>query len=282
MSITREEFNLLREYIKEQSGIALDYGKEYLIESRLTFLMVQCGCLNFGELYRKLVKDNGNLRNKVIDAITTNETLWFRDDTFFNALADNVVPWLIERARSREVRIWSAACSTGQEPYSIAMLIENAVSKGGSGSPPFERFEILATDISPSAIFMAVSARYSHLAISRGMREDFLSRYFNKDGAVYELDKKIRSIVKFKQMNLKDSFMHLGKFDFILCRNVLIYFSDDFKRDIYSKVCMVLQPDGLLAIGASESLSHLTSHFEQSLAGESVLYGLQGAGAAAI
>ncbi len=254
MAISREEFDLFREYIKAKSGITLNYGKEYLIESRLSVLMAQSGCSSFRELYEKISLNGNDLGQKVIDAMTTNETLWFRDATFFSALEKKVVPWLMEKARTRKVRIWSAASSTGQEPYSLAMVLDSALEKAGPGAVPAARFEILATDISPSVISMAVSGRYSQLAISRGMRKDFLERYFRKDGMVYTIDEKIRKMVSFRQRNLKDSFSSLGKFDLILCRYVLIYFTDEFKDQICTNFQGAMQDDGLLALGATEHI----------------------------
>ncbi|MBF0310239.1 MAG: protein-glutamate O-methyltransferase CheR [Magnetococcales bacterium] len=262
----------MRNLIHDQSGILLGPGKEYLVENRLTVIMLQNGCDNFKQLHRKLVEDTGPLRAKVIDAMTTNETLWFRDSTFVSALTDFVVPNLLEKARKQgKVRIWSAACSTGQEPYSMAMLLEDGARRI-SNPPPPDRFEILATDISPSSIFIASSGRYSQLAISRGMREPFLERYFTKKGMVYEVNPEIRSRVTFKNFNLKDSFVPHGRFDFIMIRNVMIYFADDLKRELYTKLRQSLLPDGFLTIGASESPRGYTSDFEQVLVGGSALY----------
>ncbi len=254
MAISREEFDLFREYIKAKSGITLNYGKEYLIESRLSVLMAQSGCASFRELYDKVSLNGNDLGKKVIDAMTTNETLWFRDATFFGAMEKKVIPWLMEKARRQRVRIWSAASSTGQEPYSVAMMLDSALEKAGPGAPPAARFEITATDISPSVIFMAVSGRYSQLAISRGMRKDFLERYFRKDGMVYTIDEKIQKMVRFRQLNLKDSFASLGKFDLILCRYVLIYFSDELKDQICTNFHGAMQPESLLALGATEHI----------------------------
>lgn len=272
MAISREEFDLFRHYIKEKSGITLNYGKEYLIESRLSVLMAQNSCNSFREFYT-IVSLNGNgLGKKVIDAMTTNETLWFRDSTFYKALENKVIPWLIEKAKTKTVRIWSAACSTGQEPYSIAMLIDSALRKAGPGAPPRERFQIVASDISPSAIFMAVAGRYSQLAISRGMPPQYLSRYFKKEGMVYSLDEKVRKMVTFKQFNLKDSTASLGRFDFICCRYVLIYFTDEFKREIYGKFHKAMAMDSLLAIGATESIRGCYEDFNNILVERGVLY----------
>ena len=272
MAVSREEFDLFRNYIKEKSGITLNYGKEYLIESRLSVLLAQNGCDTFKELYHKVSLNGNDLGKKVIDAMTTNETLWFRDATFYAALESKVIPWLIEKGKSRTVRIWSAASSTGQEAYSMAMLIDSALKKKGAGAPPLNNFQIIGTDISPSAIFMAVSGRYSQLAISRGMRPDLLSRYFEKDGMVYTINEAIRKIVTFKQFNLKDTFLSLGKFDLILCRYVLIYFSDELKSDILSKFHKVLQKDSFMAIGATESIRGCSNDFDTLTIGRGTFY----------
>ncbi|MBF0621713.1 MAG: protein-glutamate O-methyltransferase CheR [Magnetococcales bacterium] len=284
MAITTEEFNLIRNFIHEHSGILVNEGKEYLVENRLTVLLVQNGCNNFKDLYDKLQADTGPLRAKVVDAMTTNETLWFRDASFSTALSDHIVPALVKKAASRptgKIRIWSAACSTGQEPYSVAMLIEHTARKMGAGAPKLDQFEIQATDISPSAVFIAKTGRYSQLAISRGMRPAFLDRYFEKKGMAYEVSQEIRSLVTFKNFNLKDSFTPHGRFDFLLCRNVLIYFSDELKKEIYSKIHGCLVPDGLLAIGASESPRGYTSDFEQVMMGGAAMFRPSRGGAAA-
>lgn len=279
MAITPEEFELIRKFIHEHSGILIGEGKEYLVENRLTTLLVQNGCETFRDLHQKLVADSGPLRNKVVDAMTTNETLWFRDDSFFTALSSTIIPWLIEKSSKQPlVRIWSAACSTGQEPYSLAMLIDDAMARMNLSGPTLAKFEILATDISPSALMIAQTARYSQLAISRGMRQNFLDRYFEKKGMAYELVPSLRQIVKFKQFNLKSSFREHGQFDMILIRNVLIYFSDELKKEIYAKLHGSLAADGLLTIGASESPRGYTTDFEQIMVGSSAMFRPKGAG----
>ena len=174
MAITPEEFQLMRTFLHDHSGILINEGKEYLLENRLVVLLVQHGCETFLELYKKLLVDTGPLRGKVVDAMTTNETLWFRDASFSAALESYVVPELINKAKQGcNVRVWSAACSTGQEPYSLAMLLDDYRKKMGSSIPKSACFSILGTDLSPSAIAIAQGARYSQLAISRGMLADF-------------------------------------------------------------------------------------------------------------
>lgn len=271
MAISPEEFQLIRTFLQEHSGILINEGKEYLVENRLMVLLVQNGCEDFKALHKKLLADKGPLRSKVVDAMTTNETLWFRDTSFSNALENFIVPRLVEKAKKgANVRIWSAACSTGQEPYSVAMLLDSAMMK--MGGVKRDCFRILATDISSSAILMAKSARYSQLAISRGMRPDFLSRYFSKKGMIYEVVPEVREMVTFQSFNLKNDFTVHGVMDFIMCRNVLIYFSEEMRVEIYEKMRSGLVRDGLLAIGASESPRGYTSAFRQVMMGNAALY----------
>ncbi|MEG3638095.1 CheR family methyltransferase [Magnetococcus sp. PR-3] len=273
MAITPEEFTKICQFIHEHSGILIGAGKEYLVENRLTVLMVQNGCENFMQLHEKLLKDTGMLRTKVIDAMTTNETLWFRDTSFFTALSDFVVPELIKKAKTQpKVRIWSAAASTGQEAYSVTMLIDQGLKKMGAGAPPLDKFQVVGTDISPSSIFIAKAGRYSQLAISRGMKPNFLDAYFEKKGMAYEIKPDLRKLIEFKQFNLKDNYSSLGTFDFVLCRNVLIYFSDELKRDIYGKIHGAMSPTAYLAIGASESPRGYTNAFEQVMVGGAALF----------
>lgn len=270
MAISKEEFDLFRKFIKEKCGITLVEGKEYLVENRLTVLMIQSGAETFTELYKLVISDN-TLAAKVIEAIVTNETLWFRDNSFFELLNGKVVPWLVDKAKRSKVRIWSVASSTGQEAYSVGILVNEACI--AAGNPALKnKFEVIGTDISPSAIFMAISGRYSQLAMSRGMRKEYLEKYFKKDGAAYELDESIRSMVQFKKMNLLDNLIGLGSFDFVMCRNVLIYFSDEIKRDIYSKLHKNMNNSAVLVIGATESSAAYTDDFTQRSIGGSVLY----------
>ncbi len=256
MTITVQEFDLFKKYIEEQCGIVFQYGKEYVLEPRLTPLMKQSGASSYIELYQMLQKDAGELNKKLIDAVTTNVTFWFRDESFYNALSNKVFPMLMGLAKVRKVRIWSAACSTGQEPYSLAILINEAKIKAGAGAPPSANFEIVATDISPSAIFKAVSGRYSKLDISGGMKKERLLRYFEQDGNAYKLSSEIKSMVKFKQLNLMESFSSLGAFDLVLCRNVLFYFPGDVKKSVYAQLHRALTSSGLLCVNGSEVLKY--------------------------
>ncbi|MFH1147049.1 MAG: protein-glutamate O-methyltransferase CheR [Pseudomonadota bacterium] len=264
--ITQEEFKLLRDYIADQSGIFVGDQKLYLIESRLTVLVIENGCRSFHEFYRKAANNPHNgLRDKIIDAITTNETLWFRDQTPWSILKEVIIPdffnALSKRVKSK-IRIWSAASSTGQEPYSIAMVLDEALRERPGRDIGPEHFEIFATDISPSALFLAMAGRYDQIAMSRGMNERFRDRYFTQRGRVWELDPVIRKRVTFKQMNLQTPFSPLGKFDLIMCRNVAIYFSDTFKRDLFSRMASTLDSRGYFFVGSAESLTGYSDDFE--------------------
>ncbi len=259
-ALTNEEFNLFRKLIEENSGITLGDAKSYLVESRLRPLLKAAGCSTFREFYQKALDRKTGWIDKIIDAMTTNETLWFRDRNPFIILRDKLLPELAETSKRRKVRFWSAGCSTGQEPYSIAITIYEYCAKHPNTNP--SRFEILGTDISPSALFIAIAGRYEGLGISRGMDQSILPKYFKKDGKAYVIKDEIKSLVRFKQFNLQNSFTLLSKFDVIFCRNVAIYFSDEFKRELFKKFHQALHPKGYLFLGSAENLRGLSSDFE--------------------
>ncbi len=262
--ITDQEFQQLRAYIEEQCGIALGDEKAYLVETRLTKLMAMSGCENFSEFYQ-LAKNgkDASLKDKIIDAMTTNETLWFRDTHPFAALKEEMLPALakeLKEGKRKKVRIWSAASSTGQEAYSIAMTITE-FCKGAMGISP-EQFEIVGTDISASALFLANAGRYDSLAVARGLAPELKGRYFKEDGRVWELNESIRKMASFKKFNLQDSPTTLGKFDIIFLRYVAIYFSEDFKKKLYTNIANTLTDPGYFVIGAVESLRGLSESFD--------------------
>jgi chemotaxis protein methyltransferase CheR len=266
--ITDQEFQLLRDYIEKHCGISLDRNKMYLIESRLNTLMIENGCENYNALYRKASSDTTNgLRDKIIDAMTTNETLWFRDNGPYNSLRDLLSVYSSEfrSGKRAKLRIWSSACSSGQEPYSIAITILE------SGIRP-EQVEIIATDISSTVLFMAKLARYDAIAINRGLSPEMRDRYFTSEGRVWKLADKVKQMVTLKKMNLQESFASIGKCDIVFCRNVLIYFSEAFKRDIFSRLAALLRPSGYLFIGASESLSTYSNEYSMVKGSHGIYY----------
>ena len=264
IQIGNEEFRLLRDYIQKSCGILVGDEKDYLVESRLSNLVIQSGCTTFRDFYLKAKNEpQSGLRDKIVDAMTTNETLWFRDGHPFRILNEKILgeyrEQVLQKKRSK-IRIWSAACSTGQEPYSVAMTINEYLKKQTVLKP--EMFEILATDISPTALFLAINGRYDNIAISRGLPQEMLDRYFEKNGRVTGIKDTIKKMVKFKKFNFQDNFTLLGKFDIIMCRYVAIYFSETFKRDVFSKMADALSPGGYFFLGASESMGMYSNRFE--------------------
>lgn len=265
-NLSKSEFILLRDFIEQLCGISLGEDKAYLIENRLGELMLLNGCEDYGAFYR-LAKNSPNpaLREQIIDAMTTNETLWFRDNTPYVILEEVILPTLMDRVVSGsrfKIRIWSAACSTGQEPYSIAMLINDLIDNRYKGRLTPGHVEILATDISPSALRIAEKGRYNQISMSRGMREQFKTRYFQTEGPVSVISETIRRYVTFKRFNLQNSFADLGFFDLILCRNVAIYFSDAFKKDLFARFARSLNKESYFFLGSSETLRGYSEAFE--------------------
>jgi len=270
-----EEHAPLAEYIHSVCAITLDQSKAYLIESRLGRLAEEAGCGSFLELLRRARCDPGRaLERRIIDAITTGETLFFRDTTPFDLLRSKIVPELIDR-RSRSgparLRIWSAACSTGQEIYSIAMLLKELL-----GDPDRYGVRLLGTDISDQAVTRASRGIYSPIEISRGLTDDQRTRYFMPAGGGWQIRDEIRAMASFKKINLMQDFAALGKFDVIFCRNVAIYFSEQDKGSLFRRVAQSMEPDGYLLIGAMESLGATCPHFESKRHMRSVFYQLKG------
>lgn len=257
MQVTTEEIQVIGRLVKDLCGLVLDQTKGYLIESRLTSVAKEVNCQTFSELYYKArYESNKDLQDKIINAITTQETLFFRDNTPFEALQYKVIPEVIDaRAKTpfpRRLRIWSAACSTGQEPYSLSIILHELL-------PDIHNWDvqILATDISDSALKKASLGRYCEMEISRGMKPGLLAKYFIKDGPNYRVKDELRGIIAFKRLNLHDPFVGLGTFDIILCRNVAIYFDADARRSLFQRFTQVLAPDGYQFVGATESLIDL-------------------------
>jgi chemotaxis protein methyltransferase CheR len=257
------EFPLIREYIEGLTGISVGDSKAYLIESRLSKLVAEYKCETFREFYTKLkVGASKELERKVINAMSTRETLWFRDTHPYKILKEVLLPHfekeLIERKRS-SVRIWSSACSTGQEPYSIAMVILGyiATHPGIRAS----QFEIKATDIAPTAIETAQAGLYDKIAMGRGMPVTLRQKYFIEEGRYTRITDDVKKMVKFNEFNLQNPFLTTGQMDIVFCRNVAIYFSDDFKTNLYKKIHKTLRRSGVLFLGASESISAYSNDF---------------------
>lgn len=269
------EFGLWARYIYELSGIALEPAKSYLIESRLEPLLKVHGCKTLGDLYRKSRMDRtGAVEKDIIDQITTNETLFFRDHSPFEMLKYKILPDMIDRkqrnAFSRlpiSIRVWSAGCSTGQEVYSIAIALKEILEN----MAPYN-ISILGTDISRSAIARASSGTYSQLEIERGMGAERLSTCFTRDGDVWKIRDAIRSMATFRTMNLMQPFTDMGKFDMVFCRNVAIYFTVEDRKKLFQKIEKALLDEGVLIIGSTESLTGIAPRFAPRRYLKSVFY----------
>lgn len=246
-------------FLERSCGIVLGDNKQYLVRSRLTPLIKQFSCESINSYIDSVIKGNRQHQAAAVEAMTTNETLWFRDDYPFQLLENPILSQFSKKTSA--FRIWSAACSSGQEAYSIAMTILN-FKKHQSNS--FRAgIEIVGTDISQEMVQRCQSAEYDQLAISRGLPEQFKIDFFEPAGEVGKLRLKsqVKALTNFKPINLLDGYSSLGKFDIVFCRNVLIYFSLDVKKQILQKIAACLQSDGILFLGASESISGLTDDF---------------------
>ena len=266
--LSADEYNRFRLVLEKNSGITLGLGKEYLVNSRLRRLLERESFSSVTELMNAMER-NRSLQEQVIDAMTTNETLWFRDDHPYRIFRDKLLPEFA--AQRRPLKIWSAACSTGQEPYSLSMEIEEYKKRFPGQMMSGER--ILATDISPSSLAQAKEGVYQQLAIRRGMNDAYLKAYFDQDDqGSWRIRQNIKSRVDFRIQNLQQSFSLLGKFDIIFCRNVLIYFSADLKTDILQRMHANLNPGGYLMLGASESMNGLGDYFEMVQCSPGLVY----------
>ncbi|SMF04985.1 CheR family methyltransferase [Desulfovibrio gilichinskyi] len=272
MELSSTEFDLLRKHIYSVCGLIIGDGKEYLIVHRLQHLLNEHSCKSWTEFYNLLCKKKGLLHDEVITAINTHETSFFRDLHPFNLIRDNILPDLIKnKKKNKKIRIWCAAASTGQEPYTLSMVIHDLLESTPFNTVKHDDFSILATDISEKIIEKAKEGLFSNLELSRGLPAKY-KKYFSQDNSQWKVSPLISSIVTFKRFNLLESFRILGQFDFVLCRNVLIYFDDKTKLDIVHKIHSVLPEDGCLILGATESLAGQTDKFASEHKGVAVLY----------
>ncbi|MGJ4929040.1 CheR family methyltransferase [Bradyrhizobium sp. HKCCYLS2038] len=256
--MTPLDYEFLRKLLKERSGLDLSADKQYLVESRLLPLARRANLSGISELVQKMKSGGEQLTTQVVEAMTTNETFFFRDKVPFDHLRDYVLPALIQsRANRRSLRIWSAACSTGQEPYSIAMCLrEFGAALAGW------RIEIVGTDLSQEVLEKSKAGLYSQFEVQRGLPIQLLVKHFTQLGELWQLSADIRGMVQHRQLNLLQDFSHLGKFDVIFCRNVLIYFDQETKASIFERLAKQLEPDGTLLLGAAESVVGITDAFK--------------------
>ena len=267
LRITPEEFKLFRDFIERHCGILLGPDKAYLIEHRLTKMMHELDCGSYRTLFDLAGKDAGcgQLCTRIIDAITTNETAWFRDARQFEALGSHLIPELwetIRKGRRPGFNIWSAACSTGQEPYTIAISILNFLEKATGSLDAGKFFKILATDISERSLHAAVDGRYDAQAMKRGLAPPLVKRYFRKTNDLWRINDEVKKLVDFKRFNLQMPLTGFGPFDIVFLRNVIIYFSDGLKKTLLERVADRLQPGGWLFLGTGETVTGYCSRFE--------------------
>lgn len=253
--MTEFDFEYLRAYLKQRSGLALSSEKRYLVESRLAPV---CRRFNFATLRDLIgslkITHDGAIERAVVEAMTTNETFFFRDRLPFDLFRDVVLPEALARnAARRRLRIWCAAASTGQEPYSIAMLLQEAAPRLSGW-----QVDLVATDISSEVIERAKLGLYSQFEVQRGLPVQWLLKYFTQIGEQWQISASLRSMVEFRQFNLLHGFEGLGSFDVIFCRNVLIYFDAPTKSEILGRFANSLAPGGALMLGAAETVIGLT------------------------
>lgn len=269
--IAASEYDIFRHYLEDACGIVLGENKHYLVTSRLKRVTEEFSFASLSEMMSTLVKGNDrHLREKVIDAMTTNETMWFRDVYPFDIFKNDLLPELTKS--NSPIKIWSAASSTGQEAYSISMATsEFQLSNPGKLT---SNLEVVGTDISQTVVNKAKSGSYDELSVVRGLSPERRDKFFTKNGDNWIINADIAKRARFTELNLLSSYSLLGKFDIIFCRNVLIYFSAEMKKDILERMAEILKPGGTLILGGSESPTGYTKKFAMKRYPNGVVYRL--------
>jgi chemotaxis protein methyltransferase CheR len=259
--VTPLEFDYLRKFLLERSGLALSSAKQYLVESRLLPIAQRAGLAGLGALVERLKAPNAEaVAVEIVEAMTTNETLFFRDKIPFEQFRDAIVPEMMAaRAAQRRIRIWCAAASTGQEPYSLAIALKEMGDRIAGW-----RIEIIATDISGEVLDKARAGIYSQFEVQRGLPIQLLIKHFTRTGDAWQIAPELRAMVQFQQLNLLSDFSHLGTFDVVFCRNVLIYLEERTKTDILDRLALATSCDGYLVLGGAETVVGLTESFNPS------------------
>jgi len=256
--MTPLDYDYLRKCLKQRSGLVLTADKQYLVESRLLPLARKAGLVNLTALVNQLKRGDEAMMTAVVEAMATNESFFFRDKVPFYHFTSIIMPALLAARRStRTIRIWCAAASTGQEPYSLAMCLKEM-----EGDLAGWRIELLASDHSGQALEKAREGLYTQFEVQRGLPIQFLVRYFKQTRELWQIAPEIRAMVKFRQLNLLSDFSHLGIFDLIFCRNVLIYFDPHTKVDVLDRLASATASDGYLVLGAAETVVGLTESFK--------------------
>ncbi len=267
--LSARSYSFLQTFIYAESGIVLDEDKQYLFESRLRPIVLRENLPSLDALCDHVASGRApGLARHVVEAMTTNETLFFRDATIFEALKKDVFPALAAAAGQRKLRIWSAAASTGQEAYSVAMSLLEAGFKPG-------QVEIVGTDLSEQVLERARAGKYVQFEVSRGLPIALLMKYFTKVGLDWQVKPELRTMVRFERLDLRGSFAGIGACDLVLCRNVLIYFDSATKQQILASVARNLVPGGMLVLGCAETLIGMDHRFERKLYGQSTFYSVR-------
>jgi chemotaxis protein methyltransferase CheR len=257
LPVTPAEYEYLRKLLRDHSGLDLSADKQYLIESRLSPLARKAGLSGIGDLVQKLQGGSSALVTSVVEAMTTNETFFFRDKVPFDHFRETIMPDVLKaRAGRRSVRIWCAAGSTGQEPYSLAMSLKEM----GAALTGW-RVEIVATDLSQEVLEKSKAGIYSQFEVQRGLPIQLLVKYFKQTGETWQINPELRAMIQHRQLNLLHDFSQLGTFDVIFCRNVLIYFDQETKINIFNRLARQIESDGFLVLGAAETVVGLTDAF---------------------
>jgi len=251
------DLTLVCDLVRRKSGIDLDSAKEYLVEARLTPLARKLGLASSADVIQKLKMRDAVVERDVVDAMTTNETSFFRDVTPFDALKKTVIPdLLVKRAAERRLSIWCAASSTGQEPYTIAMLLLENFPQLATWNLTF-----VASDLSRDVLKKAKAGKFSQLEINRGLPATMMVKYFRKQGLEWEIDAKLRNMIDFREVNLLETWPSMPPLDLVFIRNVLIYFTQDTKRQILGRIRQMLRPDAYLFLGVAETTMNIDDQF---------------------
>jgi chemotaxis protein methyltransferase CheR len=279
MHLSRQTYDELRQAIHRLCGLVLGEDKAYLVRHRLGPLARASGCRSFEEFGERLRRPGASaLRDEVVEAITTGETSFFRDAHPFDAFRRHLLPEMAERARRRpmtgqpRVRLWSVACSTGQEPYSLAMLVHDFVRARPAAGLTEQDFHILATDVSARVLAVAATGEYGRREVARGLTPGQVARHFVPRGHHWVLRDEVRRLVEFRRVNLVQPLAGLGTFDGIFCRNVLIYFDEPTRRRVCAQLDALLDDGGWLVLGAAENLYGISDRFEAVSLGATLVY----------
>lgn len=257
--MTPDQFDFIAKILKDRSGLALTGDKMYLLESRLTPIARKHGLEDLGALVNEVqTKKSEPMTREITEAMTTNESFFFRDGRPFDMFREYVLPQLLEsRSNRKTLRIWSAACSSGQEPYSLAMILKEEAAKLQDW-----RIEIIATDLSGDILEKAKVGIYSQFEVQRGLPIQLLMKYFEQNNEMWQIDSAIRAMVKYQEINLLEDLASLGKFDVVFCRNVLIYFDQPTKTKVLDAISRQMPKDGYLFMGAAETVLGVSETFK--------------------